>query len=79
MDMMKTVQRWLAVIVVPLPALICLLGSPILLIPPPHCDWENVRGEYALIPVCEVLASPLRQAAPPGAKSVQVDVQKTKG
>lgn len=73
MDMMETVQRCLAAIVVPLPALVCLLRSPHAPDSTSNCGWESARGEFALIPVCQVLASPLRQATPPGAKSVQVD------
>lgn len=53
--------------------------APTLLIPLPRGDWESARGEFALIPDCEVLASPLRQATSPGAESVQVGVQKSKG
>lgn len=53
--------------------------APVLLIPLPHCDWKGARGEFAFIPVCGLLASPLREATPPGAKSVQVDVQKSRG
>lgn len=73
MDIMKTVQRCLAVIVIPLPALLCLPRSPHAPDSTPNRDWESARGEFPLIPVCEVLASPLRQATPPGAKSVQAD------
>lgn len=73
MHMMETVQRCLAVILVPLPALVCLLKSPHAPDSTPNCEWESAREEFALIPVCEVLASSLRQATPPGEKSVQVD------